>query len=289
MSALTRFYVNQKDLIFVVTLMLVGTLVVLFLSDYSGALRTLIVLPMILLLPGYTLSTALFPKQADLDAVQRLALSLGFSVVAVVSVGLALNYSPLSIEAGYTSIGLLIWVYTLSCITWLRRNYIRDEPYFQPTIRGRHLVLGLGLLSALLFIADLTIPGQRYTEFYVLGAEGRLDSYPGTLQANQTFALTIGVNNNEGRGRSYSVRALSEGDQASIPEQLLGDPYVLPSLATGESWQGELRLLAPAQSGEHVLTLHLYREGDKEPYRTLYLNVSVADEPSAALKLARQG
>lgn len=51
-----------------------------------------------LYLPGYTLLEALFPVRGDIDALERLAFSIGLSLVLIPLVGLALNYTPWGIR-----------------------------------------------------------------------------------------------------------------------------------------------------------------------------------------------
>ncbi len=63
----------------------------------------------VLYLPGYTLIEALFPRQGDLGALERLALSLGLSLAVVPLVGLLLNYTPwgIRLEPVVASLALL--------------------------------------------------------------------------------------------------------------------------------------------------------------------------------------
>ncbi|MGB3943467.1 MAG: DUF1616 domain-containing protein, partial [Methanothrix sp.] len=51
-------------------------------------------LVMVLFLPGYALIAALFPRDDDLDGIERVALSFGLSIAVVPLIGLGLNYTP---------------------------------------------------------------------------------------------------------------------------------------------------------------------------------------------------
>jgi uncharacterized membrane protein len=77
-------------------------------------LRYLLGVVFVLWLPGYTFIKALFPTQVpvktsseSLDAIERVALSLGMSLALVPIVGLLLNYTPWGIRLTPITLGLL--------------------------------------------------------------------------------------------------------------------------------------------------------------------------------------
>jgi uncharacterized membrane protein len=53
--------------------------------------KPLFVIPFILIIPGYCLIAALFPKNDDISLSERIALSIGLSIAVVPLMGLALN------------------------------------------------------------------------------------------------------------------------------------------------------------------------------------------------------
>src|SRR4030067_597705 len=84
---------RNLDLVLVVASSLVLTAVILAIPSAKAA-RIFLGLPFVLFFPGYTLIAALFPRKDDLDAIERVALSLGLSIAVVPLIGLAPNYSP---------------------------------------------------------------------------------------------------------------------------------------------------------------------------------------------------
>ena len=75
----------------------------------------------VLYLPGYSLIEALYPKKDDLEAIERLALSIGLSLALVPLMGLLLNYTPWGIRLNpiYTSLTML--TLTLAALALVRK------------------------------------------------------------------------------------------------------------------------------------------------------------------------
>ena len=76
----------------------------------------------ILYLPGHTLIETLYPKEEDLEPLERLALSIGLSLALVPLVGLILNYTPWGIRLTPVFTALAILTTGLS-ITAITRKY----------------------------------------------------------------------------------------------------------------------------------------------------------------------
>jgi uncharacterized membrane protein len=59
---------------------------------FSGVFRILLGLPYVLFVPGYLLTTVLFPKNDNLESLIRIVLSVGLSIIIVPLIGLLHNY-----------------------------------------------------------------------------------------------------------------------------------------------------------------------------------------------------
>ena len=81
---------RDLDVLLIVACSLVLAAIILAVPSAKAA-RIVLGLPFVLFFPGYTFVAALFPRKDDLDAIERVALSLGLSIAVVPLVGLALN------------------------------------------------------------------------------------------------------------------------------------------------------------------------------------------------------
>ena len=222
----------------------------------------------ILLVPGYALTSVLFPGTGDVDDVERLVLSIGLSVVTVPLLGLALNYTPWGLGAVPMTLGL--WLVTMSAVIAAlhRRRSLAAGASTRPVGAGaawpilRLVVLVGGVMTAVVLIVQELRPPVHATEFYLLGPDGGLEGFPTVLANGETFTVFIGITNHEGARESYRI---------SVPFADL--MLEVPPLEDGATWEERLELVAPEGSGRTSLSLELYRLDDMEPYRSVHIIV----------------
>ena len=152
--------------------------------------RLFLGLAFVLFVPGYALQAALFPRAADLDGPERLALSFGLSVAVVPPLALVLDWLPWGIRLWPIVAGEGLVVAALSIAALLRRRRLPAEErpvlavevdvggWWAAQDRAGRILYGV-LAGALLLAAGsaaaiilLPKPGEHFTEFYVLGPEG---------------------------------------------------------------------------------------------------------------------
>jgi len=183
--------------------------------------RTILGLPFILFLPGYVLISFLFPEDEPLDHIERIALSFGLSIAITPLIGLLLNYTwEISLLPILYSQSLFI--YTFSLLAYLRRRSIPSEELY--TIKFEinppdwenydYIDKALVIATVVLLIASsglayhiATTPrtGERFTEFYVLGSEGKADDYPTNLTVGDPGHVILGAINREHREMDYQM------------------------------------------------------------------------------------
>jgi uncharacterized membrane protein len=196
----------------------------------QSPLMILFGLPLVLFIPGYVLIAALFPRSDDLDWIERIALSFGLSIAVVPLIGLGLNYTPWGIRLDPILVSLSLFTLAMAVAATIRRLSLPAEE--QLTIPPAAVVTGIRAelfeagqskvdraLSIILLISILAaigttayviaVPkeGEHFTEFYILGAEGKAADYPTSFALNTPQWVTVGVGNHEYRNVTYTVEA----------------------------------------------------------------------------------
>ena len=121
---------TERDLVLLNILSALLIAVIVFFPDSPA--RIVLGLPFILFFPGYVLICALFPREKDLDGVERLALSLGLSIAVTPLIGLALNYTPFGIRLYPVTFSLFLFMLLMSAVAVYRRRTISPEAAFAP-------------------------------------------------------------------------------------------------------------------------------------------------------------
>jgi len=214
------------DLLLVFLVTIISLMILEFVNqpDYN----TIIEFLLILFLPGYALISIIYPRNYDLNTLERLIYSSASSIVITTLVGLVLNYSS------YDGINPIL--YSLSGLTvvfliaaYLGRNSIPEVNRFSVDLTGFFNGLGKGfsretrtekLLSLVLVISLVLVVSttyitanpleETYTDFYVFGADGNpVNSI--NLTSNETDKLTISIVNHENKNTTYRALVTSSG------------------------------------------------------------------------------
>ena len=133
------------------------------------------------------------------------------------------------------------------------------------------LLLGLLIICAiagLVYIAVAPKVGEKLTEFYILGPEGKAEGYPTEVRLGNEAKVIAGIVNHEYEEISYRLVVMIGG----VRNNEVG-PIVL---AHGDEWQEEVSF-SPKEPGENQkIEFLLYEDGETEPRLTpLYLWVDV--------------
>ena len=242
-----------------------------------------------LFFPGYTLIAALFPRRGDLNGVERLALSFGLSIALVPLIGLILNYTPWGIRLYPVLVSVLVFIIVMAGVAWYRRRRLPQEQrfvlQFHPRLshfwgrqnRWDRVLIGLlvvaiiGAIGMLVYVTQTPKVGERFTEFYILGPEGKAENYPGVLALGEGAKLTIGIVNREHEVTDYNVKITINGQKVKEVGAI--------TLAHEEKWEQEVSF-APTEVGENQLVeFQLYKGGESEAYHVLHLWIDVVRSP----------
>lgn len=263
----------------------VASLVLVPLAVFCGGSPASLVLGLIFALfsPGYSLVAAVFPKGDDLDIARRLALSFGLSIVVVPLVGVVLNFTPWGIGLYTVLISLLVFIIAASAVACYRRRRLPAEERFEPRFRlaglwgGQHLldrallvllvVVIIGAIGVLVYVARPPAVGETFTEFYLLGPEGKTEGYPDVITLGEEAIVTLGVINHQQEATDYHIGIVIGGQEVGGVGTI--------TLADGEEWEQKVSF-TPVEVGEaQKVEFQLYRSSDSNAYHTLDFWVDV--------------
>jgi uncharacterized membrane protein len=229
---------NNLDLI-VIEFIAVLNVVWALLPNRPVLIGTILALPLLFVLPGYTLIEALF-HQKLLNSTYRLVLSLGLSLTLAILGGLMLNVLPGGLQSLSWAVflGLLTTVFALFA-AYLRRRVQGREVQVQGA-RPQRQRLGLNISA---YLVGLAITVAILSVLYaVSGVEQQ--PHPGftqlwmlpDAQTGTSNAVRLGVRNFEATGVTYRVTITMNGKLVRTwssvvlkPEQTWNQVVLIPS------------------------------------------------------------
>lgn len=291
-----------------------------------GPLQILFGLPLLLFVPGYALTTVLFPRKpaksentplydaspfsGGINGGERLAYSLGGTMVLVTAVAIGLNFT----SVGIRPVPVVLIIGALSAVLLLlgavRRSRVdRHRRYELPVgsavgsvTSGGFLrkprreqlwtVMAAGALVAVLATGAYAVaeaPQQDpHTELYLLSENETGDlvatNYTTEVGSDGELPLAVGVSNHEGEPTEYTAVVetqrveFSDGNASVLETEELQQFRV----SVGENETTRERLtLEPEMTGDDIRVAVLLYKGDppEDPsmetaYRTVYLDIS---------------
>ncbi len=213
---------KEKPYDLVLTASLSVSLSLLAWLGVGGPVGVLAAVLVVLVLPGFAASAALFPATGELDAVRRLTLSVALSLAIVPFAGLVSNYSPMGVHVWSVLAVLNVATLGACAVAWVRRGRIPEGQrlrfsFAMPAWRreavtavDRYLVLGLSVAIAIgaatfAYSAMRPSPPDGFTEIFLLNETGAPGNYPVVLQPGEVGAVIVVVANHEFRAIDYTV------------------------------------------------------------------------------------
>jgi uncharacterized membrane protein len=87
-----------RDLQAIIVFVIVAAVFIMIPPLNETPVRAIFGFILVLFAPGYVFISALFPREDELNWIERFALSIGLSICIVVFIGLGLNYMPWGIR-----------------------------------------------------------------------------------------------------------------------------------------------------------------------------------------------
>ena len=277
--------INLQKRLLIVNI-LAATLIVIITFVPHDVTRIILGLPFVMFFPGYTLIAALFPKRGNVDSIERVALSFGVSVAVVALALFILNYSPWGIRLYPILISLTIFILVTSLIAWQRQRRLPEEQRpivslgFSLTPERRQgfsrffsvfiVVAIIGTIGTLGYLIANPKMGDSFTEFYVVGLEGKAEDYPRELMVGEEGRVIAGIVNHEHQPVTYSL-------EVAINSTKNGDMEPITLEHEGQ-WQGTVTFTPGSTGDNQKVQFLLYRVDQSEVYRHLHIWINVKEQ-----------
>lgn len=133
------------------------------------------------------------------------------------------------------------------------------------------IIGAVGILAYLIVTPNV---GERFTEFYVLGPEGKAENYPSELALGDQGRVILGIVNREYENIEYNVEVVIDGEKV--------EEFRAINLVHEEMWEQEVGLTLKRTGQRQKVEFLLYRNRDNEPYQELRLWINVKEASESA-------
>jgi uncharacterized membrane protein len=243
--------------------------------------RIILGVPFVIFIPGYALLVAIFPRNWGLSGTERVAFSFILSIAAVGLLALILNYTPLGINLESVLYSVVAFILITSIIAVLRQRRLNKLERF--TVRfslsmpswgesAWDRVITIALVIVITgglgwFGYTIVTPkfGETFTEFYILGPEGKAENYPKELSIGDEATIIVGIINHEGEETEYRVDVLVDNNKIAdigpivlVNEERWEDNIFLVPEVAGENQKVEFLIYIDTEVEPHVDPLHFW-------------------------------
>ena len=234
------------DLILVLIWLAAAGLAIYLSIPETLPLRVVLALPLMLVIPGYCVIAALFPKNGDINLIERFVLSFGLSIAIVPLIGLGLNFTPWGIRLEPILLSVILFTLVMVLVAYYTRTGLPQDEQFRihfassaaaiqeeiiPAKKGRFdrilgIVLALAILVTIataIFVIAVPREGEPFTEFFILGNNRTAENYPDQIIPGQRYPMFVGVGNHEYRTTRYTIETwmlLTEFDNVTNTSQI---------------------------------------------------------------------
>lgn len=125
----------------------------------------------------------------------------------------------------------------------------------------------LGALGTLGYVLTNLGAGEKFTEFYILGLEGKAMDYPEELLVGEEGKVLVGIINREQETAAYRVEVAVDG--------VTNTQSGTVTLEDGQKWEGIVGFTADRAGDNQKVEFLLYRQGRDGVYQELHLWVDI--------------
>lgn len=243
-------------------------------------------LPFLLFFPGYVLVEVLFIRKEGMDRIERVAISFGISLAVVALIGFGLNFTPWGIRLGPVLYSVSAFIIVTSIVALVRQarllkirltqEFTLKLPSWEsnPFNKSLNIILViaiLGALGVLGYVVAAPKVGETFSEFYLLGPEGKAENYPEQLTVDETANLTVGIVNHTHKQTSYQVKIVIDGQESNETRPII--------LGDGEKWENEMTFIPTIAGDNQKVEFSLFKEEEpSSPVDSLNLWINVKNK-----------
>lgn len=116
----------------------------------------------------------------------------------------------------------------------------------------------LVVLGGIVYFAITPQPSEKFTEFYILGSQGKADNYPQQVIVGANVDVIIGVVNHEYQPATYRIRITING--------VRNKEISVGTLAQEQKWEQKISFVAQLPGDKQKVEFWLYKDNGVEPY-----------------------
>jgi uncharacterized membrane protein len=129
------------------------------------------------------------------------------------------------------------------------------------------ILLILASIVAIVWFTVLPEKGEGFTEFYILGLDGKADNYPSQIKLGDNVTISMGIINKENKATSY--RTTIQIEEVAIKEIW---PIILPP---NEKWEQQVSFIPTKVGDNQKIEFLLYNDDGTNAYLSLNLWIDV--------------
>ena len=121
------------------------------------------------------------------------------------------------------------------------------------------VLLVLGTMAAVGYTIAASVDGQRFTEFYILGAYDEAGDYRQSVTLGHSLEVTVGIVNQESEAVSYHLVVMLDGVRKTEVRPIV--------LAPDEKWEQVVSVTTDEPGSKQKVELMLYLDGEANLYK----------------------
>lgn len=228
------------------------------------------------LIPGYLLLEIMFPRNDDLELIERLALSFGSSLILTSIIGLIFNYTQWGIRLELILLVIAVFCLFLCFITLARRKKLPLG--LRISIPSMEKMLSIFIIICILMTVGAaaytllkpgSTPGKdnktNLTDFYIKKIDSNASAYTLNLVSGEETTLNMILVNQEGSAVNYNILV-------RVNNSILKQDNI--TLQNNQKMKIPVNFTA-GLPGEKNIEFILYKPPNKNPYQKKIVKLKV--------------